>query len=108
MSANVSNNIREIALKIIDEIRNKIIQGKCSDDELIRAVAKLEANSNGYIDPKNLLTYDKAMDLVGVRNRTTFCELCKKNKIKNIKINNVGVGFKREDIERLKQIINTN
>lgn len=93
---------------IVDEIRNNIVDNKCSDDELIRAVAKLEANSNGYIDPKNLLTYDKAMDLVGVRNRTTFCELCKKNKIKNIKINNVGVGFKREDIEKLKQIINTN
>lgn len=100
--------VKKIALQLLDNIKERIINDECSDDDLLTSMAKLDAKSNGYIDPKKMLTYDKAMNMLEIGNRNTFSKLCKKHNIKNVKINNIGVGFHKSDIEKLKQIINTN
>lgn len=100
--------VKKIALQLLDNIKERIINNECSDDDLMTSMAKLDAKSNGYVNPKEMLTYDKAMNMLGIRNRNTFSNLCKKHNIKNVKINNMSVGFHKSDIEKLKQIINTN
>lgn len=100
--------VKKIALQLLDSIKERIINNECSDDDLLTSMAKLDAKSNGYVNPKEMLTYDKAMNMLGIRNRNTFSTLCKKHNIKNVKINNMSVGFHKSDIDKLKQIINTN
>lgn len=100
--------VKKIALQLLDNIKERIINNECSDDDLLTSMAKLDAKSNGYVNPKEMLTYDKAMNMLGIRNRNTFSNLCKKHNIKNVKINNMSVGFHKSDIDKLKQIINTN
>lgn len=100
--------VKKIALQLLDNIKERIINNECSDDDLLTSMAKLDAKSNGYVNPKEMLTYDKAMNMLGIRNRNTFSTLCKKHNIKNVKINNMSVGFHKSDIDKLKQIINTN
>lgn len=100
--------VKKIALQLLESIKERIINNECSDDDLLTSMAKLDAKSNGYVNPKEMLTYDKAMNMLGIRNRNTFSTLCKKHNIKNIKINNMSVGFHKSDIDKLKQIINTN
>lgn len=100
--------VKKIALQLLESIKERIINNECSDDDLLTSMAKLDAKSNGYVNPKEMLTYDKAMNMLGIRNRNTFSTLCKKYNIKNVKINNMSVGFHKSDIDKLKQIINTN
>lgn len=100
--------VKKIALQLLESIKERIINNECSDDDLLTSMAKLDAKSNGYVNPKEMLTYDKAMNMLGIRNRNTFSNLCKKHNIKNVKINNMSVGFHKSDIDKLKQIINTN
>lgn len=100
--------VKKIALQLLESIKERIINNECSDDDLLTSMAKLDAKSNGYVNPKEMLTYDKAMNMLGIRNRNTFSTLCKKHNIKNVKINNMSVGFHKSDIDKLKQIINTN
>lgn len=100
--------VKKIALQLLESIKERIINNECSDDDLLTSMSKLDAKSNGYVNPKEMLTYDKAMNMLGIRNRNTFSTLCKKHNIKNVKINNMSVGFHKSDIDKLKQIINTN
>lgn len=101
------STVKKMALKILDNIKFNVVHN-CSEEELLTSMAKLDAKSNGYVNPKEMLTYDKAMNMLGIRNRNTFSTLCKKHNIKNVKINNMSVGFHKSDIDKLKQIINTN
>jgi hypothetical protein len=97
--------VKQIALRLLDEIRDRVIND-CSDEEIMTNMAKLDAKHNGYIKTSELMTYDKAMSKLGIKNRNTFSALCKKHNVKNVKINNVNVGFYISDIERLSQIVN--
>ena len=71
-------------------------------------ICGLDAKARGYVNPKDLLTYDKAMRMLGIKSRNKFSSLCRENGISNVRINNMRVGFRREDIERLYDIVSGN
>lgn len=99
--------VKKIALQLLDNIRERIVNNECSDEDLLSSMGKLDAKSKGYVNPKEMLTYDKAMSMLNIKNRNKFSELCKKHNVKNVKINNMSVGFHKEDIERLQQVLST-
>lgn len=98
--------VKRMALKILDDLRFDVVHN-CSEEDLLSSMGKLDAKSKGYVNPKEMLTYDKAMSMLNIKNRNKFSELCKKHNIKNVKINNMSVGFHKEDIERLQQVLST-
>lgn len=97
--------VKRMALNILDDLRFNIVHN-CSEEELLSSMGQLDAKSKGYVNPKDMLTYDKAMSMLKIKNRNKFSELCKKHNVKNVKINNMSVGFHKEDIERLQQVLN--
>lgn len=99
--------IKKMALQFLDEIRDNVINN-CSDEDVMMSMSKMNAKASGYIKESELITYDKAMQRLNIKNRNTFSVLCKKHNIKNVKINNMNVGFHISDIERLCSILNNN
>ena len=97
--------VKQIALQLLDSIKERVIND-CSDEEIMMTMTKLDAKHNGYIKESELITYDKAMKMLNIKNRNTFSNLCKKHNVKNVKINNMSVGFHISDIERLSQVVN--
>lgn len=93
--------IKKIALEILKIIENKIKNNECSDDYILNVASKINAEMNGYVREDELLNYDQAMKMLGISNRNAFNKLCKENKVKNLKIKNVHVGFRKKDIEWL-------
>lgn len=93
--------IKKIALDILKNIENKIMNDECSDDYMLNMASKVNAEMNGYIREDELLNYDQAMKMLGISNRNVFNKICKDNKVENIKIKNVHVGFRKNDIECL-------
>lgn len=97
-----------IALMILDNIKERIEDCEYSDDEILGVICGLDAKARGYINTRDLLTYDKAMRMLGIKSRNKFSSLCRENGISNVRINNMRVGFRREDIERLYDIVSGN
>lgn len=65
-------------------------------------MARFNAESKGFFDKKSFVNYDKAMRIVGIKQRTRFKEMCDIHNIEQKTINNQKVGFLRTDIEDLK------
>ena len=65
-------------------------------------MARFNAESKGFFDKKSFVNYDKAMRIVGIKQRTRFKEMCDIYNIEQKTINNQKVGFLRTDIEDLK------
>lgn len=99
--------IKRTALKVIDFIRERIIDDECTDDELSETLNKLHFDTNKeYIRASDYVNADEAMRILHLGyNRNKLFQLTKKYGITNHKINNVNIGFKRKEIEDLYEII---
>lgn len=98
--------IERMALKIIDSIRDKLINKECSDSDLAEGLSRLNfETSKDFINPKDYVTADEAMKMLGLGyNRSKFFALTKKHGIINHTINNQHIGFYKKDIERLSEL----
>lgn len=110
MSENKSKSLTptgQVALKIIDTIREKLINNECDDKLLVDTVNKLNFETNkDFINPNDYITADKAMKMLNLGyNRSKFFSLTKKYGIINYTINNQHIGFRKKDIEDLAKKI---
>lgn len=89
--------LRAILAHAIDKIDNN----QCSEADAMAMLSRFNAESDGFYDKTSLVNYDEAMEIVGIRNRNRFKELCRINCIEQVRLNNMNVGFKRTEIEDL-------
>ena len=66
-------------------------------------ISRFNAESKGFFDKKSFVNYDKAMRIMGIRNRNEFKAVCDANNITQRTINNQKVGFLRSEIESLAE-----
>lgn len=78
-----------------------IDQDKCDEAEAAAMISRFNAESRGFYDAHSFVNYDKAMKMLGVKNRNAFKTLCDTNHIEQKKMNNMPVGFLRCEIEDL-------
>lgn len=98
--------IKNIALDLLEKIKLQIINGDCDEDEIASTMAKFNPQVNGYVKEDDFVNYDEALKILGLsNNRAKLNKLCKKYGIKNVKFNNMSIGFPRKEIERLLKII---
>ena len=71
-------------------------------------ISRFNAESKGFVDKHSTVNYDKAMRILGIKNRNEFKKLCDENCIGQVKINNQPCGFLRTEIESLKNITKSN
>ena len=97
--------IMKSALKVIDTIREQIVNGECDEDNVAKSLVKLHpASDKEYINPDDYCNADEAMEMLHLgRNRGRFFELLKKFKVKNHKVNNQPIGYKIKDIQIIKK-----
>lgn len=99
--------IMKSALKVIDTIREQIVNGECDEDNVAKSLVKLHpASDKEYINPDDYCNADEAMEMLHLgRNRAKFFVLLKKYKVKNHKVNNQPIGYKIKDIKRIRKEI---
>ena len=89
--------LRSLFVHAIEMIDND----ECNGADALSMISRFNAESRGYYDKTSLLNYDEAMEMLGIRNRTKFKDLCRLHCIEQVKLNNMSVGFKRTEIEDL-------
>lgn len=99
--------IQRVALEILDNIREKIVNNECSDDELTQAVTKFHPSVNkDYFNPKDYCNYDEACKILHLSsNRAKLRNLCDEYGIECVYVKNRPLGFPKKDIERLAEVL---
>ena len=99
--------MRYVIYKLVDCI-DDIINGKCDEQLIVNTMSTLENNANGRYSKEDLLNYDKAGEILGfgTTNRAGLKKLLDKNGIHEVIINNMKVGFRRDEIMALKDKLN--
>lgn len=93
--------LQEIRRILADGIR-RIDNDECNEDYAYGMMSRFNAESKGFFDKKSFVNYDKAMRMMGIRQRNKFKELCEMHNIQMNYVNNQPVGFLRTEIEDLK------
>lgn len=99
--------MRYVIHKLVDCI-DDIINGKCDEQLIVNTMSTLENNSKGRYSKDDLLNYDKAGEALGFgcTNRVGLKRLLDRNNIHEVVINNMKVGFRRDEIMALKDKLN--
>jgi hypothetical protein len=105
MSEEKLSPIQRTALALLDSLKKQVMTD-CSEEEIVKSMAKFHPETNGYFKQDDFVTADKAMRMLHLgQNRNKFFQLTKEYGIENHKISNQNVGFLRKDIEQLCEVI---
>ena len=97
--------IKRAALLLVDKLRDMIMTD-CSDEEIATSLVKFNPETYGYVKEDDFVNYDEALKMLHLsNNRAKLNDLCKFYKIKNIRFNNMPIGFPKKDIEMLARKI---
>lgn len=97
---------RKVILDMIDVFREKIISGECDDDTIMVKAGDLGILNADSFKEDEYLNYDEAIRELGIGyNRNRLSALAKKHGIMNRTFNSTHVGFHRDDIRKLKLIL---
>jgi hypothetical protein len=97
---------RKVVLDMIDVFREKIINGECDDDTIMVKASDLGILNADSFKEDEYLNYDEAIKELGISyNRNKLSELAKKHGVKNRTFNSMHVGFHKDDIKKLKLIL---
>ena len=90
-------------LHILGFIAKQVKTGKCSDEEIADLMVLASSERLGYIREEDYVTADEGMKILGVgKNRAQFFALIKQYGIEANTFNNVEIGYKRNDIIKLR------
>ena len=100
---------RLLAIKTLDFIKECIVNGDCSDEELMENMSRMGSYSNEKkLDSNDYVNVDKAMAIIGVRSRNKFFDIVHKYGIVNHKFNNQHIGYLKKDVEQIACILKGN
>lgn len=90
---------KRVLQDIIDRIDNE--EDDCSEEMVMQAINKLNAESKGYFNRGSFVNYDEAGRILGIGNRTTLKATLDSHGVKMQRVNNQRVGFLRSEVEGL-------
>ena len=97
---------RLLAIKTLDFIKECIVNGECSDEELQENISRLGSPiGKDSINKNDYVNVDKAMSIIGTKNRTKFYSIIHKYGMVNHTLNNQHIGFKRNEIEKIALVL---
>ena len=90
-------------LRILGFIAKQVKTVKCSDEEIADLMVLASSERLGYIREEDYVTADEGMKILGVgKNSAQFFALIKQYGIEANIFNNVKIGYKRNDIIKLR------
>ena len=97
---------RMLAIKTLDFIKECIINGDCSDEELQENMSRMGISSvNGCINQNNYVNVEQAMAIIGTKNRNKFFNIVHKYGLVNHKLNNQHIGYLKEEVIKVASAI---
>jgi len=93
----------KLALKLLTDCINKIINGECNESEICESIALLEPKENGYVLPEDYMTVDECLRLLNMDRAQFYEKVVNKDNLKITYFKNKSLGYKRSDIERYLQ-----
>ena len=95
---------KQYVWKLRKQILRDLKNGECTEEEIDDLIAKSEPRSRGYFREEDFVTADEAMKILHLgQNRNKFFDLLKVYKIESQTFNGVKIGYKREEIHKLKE-----
>ena len=104
---NMNKPIIKMALMMIDNIRQQLINGECDESDIQDAMTKFHpSNNDGYFNPDDYCNYDEACKILKLSsNRAKLRSLCDDYGIECVYVKNRPLGFPKKDIERLAEVL---
>lgn len=98
-----STSLRVKAYRILLYLAKQIKTGKCSEEDIAEIISLSTPERLGYIREEDYVTADEGMRLLGLgNNRSQFFALIKQYGIEANTFNNVKIGYKRNDIIKMR------
>lgn len=95
---------KQYAWKLCKQILRDLKNGECTEEEIDDLIARTEPRSRGYFREEDFVTADEAMRILCLgQNRNRFFDLIKVYKIESQTFNGVKIGYRREEIHKLKE-----
>lgn len=99
--------IKRTALSVIDSVRNMVVND-CDDDTIVKTMPKINIPTTIGVVESDYMSYDDAIKELEIGyNRNKLSELAKTHGIKSHKFRHMPIGFHKDDIARLKNILNS-
>ena len=91
--------------KLCRQIMKDLKNGEgCTDEQIDDLIATTEPRSRGYFREEDFVTADEAMKILRLgQNRNRFFDLIKVYKIESQTFNGVKIGYRKEEIYKLKE-----
>lgn len=95
---------KQYVWKLCKQILRDLKNGECTEEEIDDLIARAEPRSRGYFREEDFVTADEAMRILCLgQNRNRFFDLIKVYKIESQTFNGVKIGYRREEIHKLKE-----
>ena len=97
---------KQYVWKLCKQILKDLKSGECTDEQIDDLISKTEPRSRGYFREEDFVTADEAMRILKLgQNRNRFFQLIKASKIESQTFNGVKIGYRREEIHKLGEIL---
>ena len=95
---------KQYVWKLCKQILRDLKSGECTEEQIDDLISKTEPRSRGYFREEDFVTADEAMKILCLgQNRNRFFDLLKVYKIQAQTFNGVKIGYRREEIHKLKE-----
>ena len=95
---------KQYVWKLCKQILRDLKNGECTEEEIDDLISKTEPRSRRYFREEDFVTADEAMKILCLgQNRNRFFDLLKVYKIQAQTFNGVKIGYRREEIHKLKE-----
>ena len=96
---------KQYVWKLCRQIMKDLKNGDgCTDEQIEDLISKTEPRSRGYFREEDFVTAEEAMKILCLgKNRNRFFDLIKVYKIQSQTFNGVKIGYRKEEIYKLKE-----
>lgn len=95
---------KQYVWKLCRQVLRDLKNGECTEEQIDDLISKTEPRSRGYFREEDFVTADEAMKILCLgKNRNRFFGLIKLYKIQSQTFNGVKIGYRKEEIYKLKE-----
>ena len=95
---------KQYVWKLCRQVLRDLKNGECTEEQIDDLISKTEPRSRGYFREEDFVTADEAMKILCLgKNRNRFFSLIKLYKIQSQTFNGVKIGYRKEEIYKLKE-----
>lgn len=95
---------KQYVWKLCKQVLRDLKNGECTEEQIDDLISKTEPRNRGYFREEDFVTAEEAMKILCLgKNRNRFFTLIKVYKIEAKTFNGVKIGYRKEEIYKLKE-----